>query len=208
MRRLLLVVALLALAGCDASTPPPAPTTPRPEGTAIIGVPASTEPTLAVSDYKITLNWGAPDSVTFTNADVAPLPTVVGIYVGDHPSENPAYQRISFYFRGGYPSYRVGYVTQVTDEAKGDAIPLGGDAFLRVGFIGARAHTDAGAATITTTPTSPIGLSRLFDYGSAGDFEGHVTYGLGLMAGGAKPDVRLGQMRKGDDYIVFLDVKS
>jgi hypothetical protein len=210
MRRLLLVVALLALAGCDASTPPPAPTaTGTPEGTAIIGVQTpTTQPTSDVTDYKITLDWASHTSGTITNPGAAPVATLVGIYVGDHPTENPAYQRVAFYFRGGFPSYQVGFVTKVVGEGSGQPIQLAGDAFLQVGFTNARAHDDAGANTVATKPKSPIGLSRVLDYGSAGDFEAHVTYGLGLKATDGSPEVRVGQMKKVDDYIVFVDVKS
>ena len=138
-----------------------------------------------------------------------PLRTLVGVYAGDHPEGAPAYQRMSFYFRGGYPSYKASYVPRVVADGSGATVPLPGNAFLQVVF------TDAQAA-VTTSPPSTIGYTNLKGYAPAGNFEGHVTYGLGLQT---KPNsdqvllLRLGELTKSDGaggtyYVVFVDIQT
>jgi hypothetical protein len=145
-----------------------------------------------------------------------PLPYLVGIYVGDHPTDNPAYQRISFYYRGAFPTYTFNYVPSVLSDGQGTPIPLQGNAFLRVVFKDAQAHDEAGKTTITSQPANPIGYQNLKSYGSAGDFEGHVTYGLGLQTAVNSDQVlkiRAGELKKPDGsggfyYVVHFDVQT
>jgi hypothetical protein len=140
---------------------------------------------------------------------------LVGVYVGDHPEGDPAYQRISFYFRGDFPSYRFGYVPAITEDATGDPVALDGSYFLNVVFDGAQAHDDtSGASTVVETPDRPVGMSRLEDYADAGDFEGYVTYGIGVAAaGGHEPGIRVGELKRPDGagdffYVVYVDVRA
>jgi hypothetical protein len=183
--------------------------------------PPAAEPTAAVTLRKITYDWAVPSTpASVANLVKVPvagpsgpaLPWLVGIYAGDHPEANPKYHRMSFYFRGGFPSYNVGYVGSVTSEGKGDVIPLQGNAFLRVGFTDAQAHDNNGSPTLKASPKNPIGMRNLASYGFAGDFEGHVTYGLGLQVASGSDQVlkvRLGQLKRGADlYVVFVDIQS
>jgi len=104
-------------------------------------------------EYRVTYDWGVPSNrVTIPHAVHAPiasppapaLPYLVPIYVGDHPASRPKYQRISFYFRGTFPGYNFEYVPSVTADGSGAVVPLQGNAFLRVGFVSAQAHDNAG----------------------------------------------------------------
>ena len=52
------------------------------------------------------------------------------------------------------------------------SIPLQSNAFLRVGFVNAMAHDEAGASTVERMPDTTIGFTNLKSYGFAGDFEG------------------------------------
>ena len=92
------------------------------------------------------------------------------------------YDRVLFSFRGALPGYRVGYVPRVTDQA-GRRLPLRGRAFLAVAFQPARAHDPAGAATFQPRSLSP-GYPSLRQVRFAGDFEGRVSFGVGLAARG------------------------
>jgi len=57
----------------------------------------------------------------------------------------------------------------------------GAGAILKVVFRGAQAHTaDGKAGTITSSPTPPIGYRALTSYVPAGDFEGVLTFGIGV----------------------------
>ena len=162
-------------------------------------------------------DWAVPsEQVTITHSAATPTPSLVAIYTGDHAGEEPPYQRIAFYFREGFPEYNLQYVRSVTGEATGEPISLEGNAFLRIGFVNAQAHDDAGESTVAVAPANSIGFQNIKSYASAGDFEGHVTYGLGLQVA---PDsdqvlqVRAGELTKPDDaggsyYVVYVDVET
>ncbi len=209
-----------ALAGCSTPAPGPQPTgqTPAPSATtgAPIG-PGTVEPTSAVQSYRVSYDWATPsDEASVSNSTGIPLPYLVGIYVGDHPDESPAYERISFYFRGGFPSYNLQYVPSVLSEGRGEPVAVPGNAVLRVGFVDAQAHDDSGASTISAQPPATIGFDTLQGYGFAGDFEGHVTYALGIQVAPGSDQVvpiRAGELQKDDGsggvfYVVPVDIQK
>jgi hypothetical protein len=231
------VVAALALGACKqepagggggqtATGIPPATSAPGSLGGASVPPPPpSTEPTAAGLEYRVSYDWGVPSSEVMINhpltAPIAepplpPLPYLVGIYAANHPEGKPAYQRISFYFRGAFPSYRFRYVREVLSDGPGTPIPLQGNAFLQVGFVDAQAHDNAGKSTVAASPKNPMGYKNLKSYGFAGDFEGHVTYGLGIQAAPNSDQVlkiRSGELKKPDGsggffYVVHFDVET
>ena len=219
MKRLIIlgVLAALALVAC-------APAGSSPPGSAGSGGPSTTQASLPPNepspsaDYKVTYGFAVPTTTVTISHSVTPppLPYLVGIYVGEHPEGTPPYQRISFYFRVGFPTYGFSYVPSVLSEGQGAPIPLSGNAFLRVGFVDAQAHDDAGHPTVTASPANQIGYSTLRSYGFAGDFEGHLTYGLGLQTAPNSDQVlpiRGGELKKPDGsgdffYVVHVDVQS
>jgi hypothetical protein len=213
-----LLVAVAVVAGCASQTGnPPASSgsTPAPTSTGgSTGGPApTTEPPDTGGDYRVSYDWAVPSgTVEIKNNSPSGQPTLVAIYVGNHPEGSPAYQRISYYFHGGFPSYRFGYVPSVVSDAKGDVVPLPGNAFLRIVFVGANAHTDSGASSITAAPPATIGFQNLKGYAPAGDFEGYVTYGLGLQVAPNSDQVlkiRVGELHKPDgSYVVHFDVQT
>jgi hypothetical protein len=79
---------------------------------------------------------------------------------------------------GGTPGYDVRYVRRVRSDGSGAVVPLVGKRRVRVLLRNARAHTASGAATLphVLTPRCP-GLRQVK---LAGDFEGVVTFGLGV----------------------------
>jgi hypothetical protein len=87
--------------------------------------------------------------------------------------------RIVFEFQGGLPAmHGVRYVDRLIADGSGKAIPVAGRAILQVRFGGATAHDNSG------TPTAPrrtaYALPNAMLSVRSGDFEGVVTYGLGL----------------------------
>jgi hypothetical protein len=103
-----------------------------------------------------------------------PAPELVSVQA----VERKGYDRVLFTFRGAMPGYQVRYVPEVADQ-RGRPLPLRGKAFLAVTFDPARAHDPGGEPTVSTatlTPGSPVLRQVRF----AGDFEGQVTFGLGL----------------------------
>jgi hypothetical protein len=212
-------------AGDSSSAPGSSSSSPGSSSSSGSALPVSAEPVSSVVEYRVSFDWGVPsNTVEIKHAVVPPiapppsppLPYLVGIYAADHPEGSPAYQRISFYFRGAFPGYRFGYVPAVLGDASGQPIPLQGNAFLRLVFVQAQAHDESGASTVTAKPSPSLGFSALKSYGPAGDFEGHVSYGLGIQVAPGSDQVRpirTGELKKSDSsgkylYVVFVDVRA
>src|SRR4051794_32174884 len=112
MRKLLLFLSVLAcgLAGCAAPSSP-GPSGPSGSSGSSSSAPSpggaggGPEPSDSVSDVHSTYGLAVPTTAATIAPPFTPPPlrALVGIYTGDHPGESPAYQRMSFYFKGGYP---------------------------------------------------------------------------------------------------------
>jgi hypothetical protein len=76
------------------------------------------------------------------------------------------------------PGYRVGYVAAVRDEAD-RPLALRGDTSLVVAFTPALAHRPDGTPTFQGG-TITTGYPELRQVRFAGDFEGRVTFGVGV----------------------------
>jgi hypothetical protein len=218
-----LVLPTLVLAGCATPAPTPGPSTPAPTASSAGGVvgtapPPTSEPTDDGIEYRVTYGFDVPSNpVTITHqVSPPPLPYLVGVYVGNHPEGTPAYQRISYYFRVGFPSYTFHYVPEVISDGRGDPVPLQGNSFLSVVFTTAQAHDDAGASTVVEAAPAVIGFPNLRNYAPAGDFEGHVSYGLGIQTAPNSDQVlriRSGELKRPDNaggffYVVHFDIQS
>ena len=96
------------------------------------------------------------------------------IDVGCHTS----YDRFVIRARSGTPRYDVRYVARIVSDGSGDTVSLQGTKRLRVTLHNARAHTQSGGVLLPSvkTPLCP----NLRQLKLAGDFEGVVTFGLGL----------------------------
>jgi hypothetical protein len=49
-----------------------------------------------------------------------------------------------------------------------------------VTFREAQAHTASGRSSVVSQPPARLGLSRMVSWAQAGDFEGVLTYGIGI----------------------------
>lgn len=229
-RRLIPVILLLALpAGCDGGSPDvPAPSTAA-GSTSASGTPASTatatpstgpDSAPASPSTRTAYDWGVPsEPARISHRDRPPpppppapqLPYLVRIEATDHPDAEPGYSRISFTFRGGFPSYHLEYVPAVRVEGSGEAIPLPGNAFLRVRFIQAQAHDARGVWTVTATPRPELDFRTLRGYGFAGDFEGYLCYGLGIQVPAdsdhAIPVRAIEATHSDGRYVISVDVR-
>jgi hypothetical protein len=221
-------LAVAALMACTSVGPAPGESAPGPTaaGSSALGsapgssapaaAPPAAEPAAAGVEYRVTYPFGVPSTEVAVTNQVTARPVLVAIYVGNHPHETPPYQRISFYFRGSFPSYRFQYVPSVLSDGRGSPIPLQGNAFLRMVFVDAQAHDDSGAATVQVSPPASIGFKNLKSYGQAGDYEGYLTYGLGIQTAANSDQVlriRTGELKKPDGsggffYVVHVDVEA
>ncbi|SCG65080.1 AMIN-like domain-containing (lipo)protein [Micromonospora inositola] len=192
-----------ATAAAPTDTAPTAPT-----------APATTAAAPADRGWRVTYGWGVPSSparvthtvtVPVTPAPGEPLPVLVQIQVGDHPAEG--FSRITFAFRGPTPGYQVGYVSRVESDGSGAPVDLPGDAFLSVRFDPAQGHDSSGRNTVRA-PARAIGYPTLRGWAPAGDFEGHLSFGLGLRTTGGPPPVRLAESTRPDGaHVVSVDVR-
>ena len=107
----------------------------------------------------------------------APGTYLTAVRAGQHAG----YDRVVFQFSGGLPGYHAAYVTSVLQDPKGSPVPLAGQAYLRVVF---RAATGWCAKPPHQTYTGPAVLTpyypTLLVSSAAGDFEGYLSFGLGL----------------------------
>jgi hypothetical protein len=116
------------------------------------------------------------------NYPVPPVPRLIAVSVGNHPAANGerAYNRISFTFTHSFPTYQFRFVGQLVGDASGKPITLEGNGVLKVIFRQAQAHTGNGASSVASQPPAHLGLSRMASWAQAGDFEGVLTYGIGV----------------------------
>ena len=106
------------------------------------------------------------------------MPMLVDIRTGSHDG----YDRVVLEFRNALPSWRVGYVEEVTSES-GVTVSLEGAARLFVDVSPAWGH-EQDTAPYQATYTGPRSLTP--DYPTlrqvrwVDDFEAHLTFGIGL----------------------------
>ncbi|WP_224047386.1 hypothetical protein [Arthrobacter sp. NicSoilB4] len=178
---------------------PSAPATATAAPSASVTVPADSDETAppqpgdTVVSSRTALDWswpgpGRPFKAAHKNPaptsppPAAPLPALYAIGAGTHPAEAPPYDQLSFRFQGGFPGYHLEFVPELIADGSGLPVPMhGAGAILRVEFRGAQAHTaDGTASTVTSAPAPSIGYQALTSYAPAGDFEGVVSYGIGV----------------------------
>jgi hypothetical protein len=95
------------------------------------------------------------------------------VRVGRHAT----FDRVVFEFRAGAPAWSARYVPRVVHDGSGLPVRLPGTAFLHVVFRNARIDRgSAGGAPIARTPR----FRSLLQLKESGDFEGVVSFGLGL----------------------------
>ena len=166
-----LVIIAAALAGCSSSHPV------GPSGTA--GSPASASSS-ATPRTAATLS---PDAQQASPARACQPPGtyLTAVRTGQHAG----YDRVVFQFSGGLPAVTAERVTAVYADPKGTKIPLPGQSSLRVVFRGASANCPQPAHRTWTGPSvATPRYPQLLAVEAAGDFEGHLSFGLGLVARG------------------------
>ena len=113
---------------------------------------------------------------------VPPLPRLIAIGAGSHPAQQGerAYDRMSFTFTTAFPGYQFTFTKALVADPSGKPVKLAGNGVLKVTFRLAQAHTASGRSSIAVQPPAQLGLSRMASWAQAGDFEGVVTFGIGV----------------------------
>lgn len=201
---LALAFAVAGLAACGHNAAPPAgaaspspavthpaatapPRQPSTTPAAVPGPTASTAPAETVISSRVSYPWHWPNDVNRPGRvghtyRVPPVPELIAISAGDHPG-NPGeqpYNRLSFTFTTAFPSYQVRFVNALVSDPGGRTVPLGGNGVLEVTFRQAQAHTTSGSSSVVSQPPRHLGYARMVDWAQGGDFEGVLSYGIGI----------------------------
>jgi hypothetical protein len=126
---------------------------------------------------------GAPGATAgLASACATPGSYLTAIRTGEQASAD----RVVFEFTGKPPvSYTVTPVPQVVGDASGKPVAIAGKSFLRVTFRGATAVCPAtGHATYPGPSAAMPNYAQLLGLAAAGDFEGYLSWGIGLAARG------------------------
>ncbi|MGY1692024.1 peptidoglycan-binding domain-containing protein [Geodermatophilus sp. SYSU D01105] len=102
--------------------------------------------------------------------------------VGVRAGRNKDFDRLVFDFEGPAPGFRVQYVDQLIEDGSGRPIPLRGRAVVEVTLQPAAAHRDDGTPTRTGPLPDVTGFAAFRQIADAGDFEGVLTWGIGVAA--------------------------
>ncbi len=147
---------------------------PSPSGQPVASPPAAVEPGDADSAPP-----GGPESWTAGRTSESRSAMGVATLREMRIARQEGFDRVVFVFDGGIPSYTAEYVDRpVRACGSGDVVDVAGDGWLRVGFTPARAHTDAGQATVTDRDRRP-GLPVIRQVRAICDFEAHLDWVIG-----------------------------
>ena len=166
------------------SAAPSQPATPR---TPSSGTPSPAQSARVLS-FRLAYPWHWPNDVVtpgrVTHAPaVPPVPELVRIAVGSPPGAPAAgpFTGLSYTHTPPYPAYRFLCPAPRPGDPSGKVIPLDGQGVLKIVFTQAQAHTaDGTRSSVISQPAPRIGYQRMADYAQGGDFEGVLTYGIGI----------------------------
>ncbi len=107
------------------------------------------------------------------------MAVLVALRAAFHPEVTPHYDRVVFELQGKLPeNIRVEYVSKLIADGSGAAVPIEGKGILKLVLSPASAHTDAGTPTVPTRIRSDLPIVK--EVVRSGDFEGVVSYGIGV----------------------------
>ncbi|WP_051173812.1 AMIN-like domain-containing (lipo)protein [Amycolatopsis orientalis] len=115
-----------------------------------------------------------------TALPVAAAPVQQATLVAIRAAHHTDFDRVVFEFAGPLPAERDAvYVPEVIGDPSGNPVPIVGDAFLRLRMASAVGHNDNGDITYGP-PRRTYALPNVMQVVNAGDFEGVLTFGIGL----------------------------
>ncbi len=168
---LAVMAGLILLTGCAATqSSPGAAKSPSPASSST--APPATAPSSPAD--------GQPDGTSQACAQAGSYLT--SVRTGQHSG----YDRVVFQFSGGLPAVTASRVATVYADPKGTQVPLAGQSYLRVVFRGASGACPPSAQRTWTGPSvlTPY-HPQLLTVSAAGDFEGYLSFGIGLAAKGS-----------------------
>lgn len=135
---------------------------------------------VAVAAVLAAVTLPAPASaVAGTTRTSSGAQTGNAVLVDIRAASHPRFDRVVFEFAVRAPRVSVTWVDELTGIGSGLPIPVAGRAILQVRMSGTDAHVNG-------TPTVPVrtayAMKNVITTVSAGDFEGEVVYGIGVLA--------------------------
>src|SRR5271166_35914 len=178
--RLAAVAGLIGLVGCGSTSAgsPGAARSPAPATTAS----SAASPAPSAATPRPTVAPAGKPSVQPGNP--AQVCSQAGTYLtAVRTGEHSGYDETVFQFSGTLPGYTAERVQAVYSDPKGTPIPLAGQSCLRVVFHGTSAVCPQPLHQTYTGPTvlTPY-YPELLTVSAAGDFEGVLSFGIGLAA--------------------------
>jgi hypothetical protein len=140
-----------------------------------------------------------PVSVPDTNIAPEGLPELESVEVGHHDT----FDRVVFVFSSHVPGYNVNYVPEVTTDPSDQPVQLDGSAFIFVAMHSV-ASAQVGAPPAPQGRQTPL-FAELREIAGAGDFEGVVSFGLGLTA---QSGFRVSTLTNPDRLVVDVQIPS
>jgi hypothetical protein len=175
MRGAGLVIVAAALAGCGSSHPA------GPSGAAGSSAPASSSATPQTAATLSPAGQQDGGQAGASRACQQPGTYLTAVRTGKHAGLD----RVVFQFSGGLPAVTAERVKAVYADPKGTKIALPGRSNLHVVFRGASGTCPQPAHRTWTGPaTLNPRYPQLLAVTTAGDFEGYLSFGLGLAAQG------------------------
>lgn len=107
------------------------------------------------------------------------IATVTNLRAGGHSG----FDRVVLDYQGAQPVARVKFVPALYACGSGEKLTLPGNRILQIDLTPARAHRNNGSNAYVgpgRLSTSSIGLTTVKGVRMACDFEGHVTFGIGV----------------------------
>ena len=95
---------------------------------------------------------------------------------------NKDFDRLVFDFDGPVPGVGVQSVPELTEDGSGNPIPLRGRAVVQIVMQPAVAHHEDGTPSVTGPLPDVTGFAAFRQVADAGDFEGVLTWGIGVSA--------------------------
>ena len=179
---ILLAIGLAQCGGSDnAGEPAPGSTTETTAARPTTTTTATTTTVAATSTSAARGSLGAPVGTAPYHASrpatVPPVARLSGVRTG----AQTGYDRVVFEFSGALPgSESVEYVAALQSDGAGTPVAVRGAVSLKVVFSIAEAHNVDGSASFPQGRRIDPGLTTLKEVALIGDFEGYVTFGLGL----------------------------
>jgi hypothetical protein len=117
------------------------------------------------------------------NHSPRPVPRVTNLRVAEHPSASTtgvAFDRVVVDIHGKMPGYDVRFVKHLVEDGSGTPVDVKGKKFVQITLTPAYTHKQDGSPTYEGPDLAEYDFHPVRGLAFLGDFEGYVTFGVGL----------------------------